>query len=304
MKSRFDTRMLSAALALAGSLAAPGLAHAQAACTRWDITQGFYAVQGSYRIAFRLQPRQGGVEGTASYFRPGTEKSWVLFVPITSFGTDVSGRVTGTVDGDAVELTTDWGGVYVGTIDATGRIDGTTYDKRDATSSARWYSDRRMNCLARAGAPVAPAAAPPAPPLVVPTGTSDVLTPARGSKAASVFAGTPRPAPAPAPVPAPAPAASPAPVAATGSHCRSGYVRRHAGAPDRVCVTAGSRDRVAAENRTRASRVQPGGGAYGPATCRSGFVWREAFAGDLVCVTPDVRAFVRQENQLAATRVR
>jgi hypothetical protein len=84
--------------------------------------------------------------------------------------------------------------------------------------------------------------------------------------------------------------------------CKSGFVWRGARADDLVCVTPDSRARVAEENRTASSRIQPGGGPSGPFSCLSGFVWREAFQGDLVCVTPEVRTLVREENQQAASR--
>lgn len=112
------------------------------------------------------------------------------------------------------------------------------------------------------------------------------------AKAAAVVA--PPPAPAPTPTPAPAPPADP-------RTCKPGFVWRVANASDLVCVTPESRQRVAAENASAASRVDPRG-AYGPASCVSGFVWREAFAGDTVCVTPEVRSLVRDENRLAASR--
>ena len=85
--------------------------------------------------------------------------------------------------------------------------------------------------------------------------------------------------------------------------CKQGFVWRAARPTDAVCVTPQSRARVTVENRTAASRVQPGGGAYGPNTCSAGFVWREAFVGDMVCVTPSVRSFVREENALHGSRV-
>ena len=315
MKTVLKPRTLLSVLALAGALATPQLANAQTACAAWDVSQGWYAIQGSHNVSFQLRQQRTQLEGAAAYYRPG-ETTWgkgiAFFIPMQSFGGQVEGRVTGSVDGDSIELETAWGGVYVGTIDATGRIDGYTYDKRNSTSSARWYSDRRMNCLARAGAPAAPppAAMQPLPvPVPVPNRESSMLMPMRGSMAASVFAGAPRPAPAPAapaapaPAPTPAPAVSPLPTNLFGLSCKHGFVRRSARATDLVCVTPDSRARVATENLTRAKRVQPGGGFYGPNTCRVGFVWREAYVGDLVCVTPAVRAFVRQENQLAATRV-
>lgn len=103
---------------------------------------------------------------------------------------------------------------------------------------------------------------------------------------------------APQPAPAPAPAPSPPPDPRT---CKPGFVWRVANASDLVCVTPESRQRVASENASAASRVDPRG-AYGPASCVAGFVWREAFAGDTVCVAPEVRSLVRDENRLAASR--
>ena len=92
-------------------------------------------------------------------------------------------------------------------------------------------------------------------------------------------------------------------IPSTASTCSPGYVWREARPNDLVCVTPGSRARVAEENRTASTRVQPGGGAYGPNTCRGGYVWREAFSGDLVCVNPEIRTLVAQENQLASSRL-
>ena len=82
----------------------------------------------------------------------------------------------------------------------------------------------------------------------------------------------------------------------------SGFVWREARFDDHVCVEPGSRSRVAMENATAASRVDPYG-AYGPATCVSGYVWREAYPGDQVCVTPDIRSLVQSENAMASSRV-
>ena len=91
--------------------------------------------------------------------------------------------------------------------------------------------------------------------------------------------------------------------AASQAHCKPGYVPRLTRNADLVCVTSDSRAQVFAENRTAASRVQPGGGAYGPNTCMMGYVWRDAYNGDGVCVTPARRDQVHLENRLAPTRV-
>lgn len=84
------------------------------------------------------------------------------------------------------------------------------------------------------------------------------------------------------------------------ARCKPGYVERHAGHSDRVCVSPQSRERAQKENARTA--MLWGAGSYGPRTCAMGFVWREAFVGDLVCVREDIRTLVKQENQLAASR--
>jgi hypothetical protein len=141
----------------------PQLAAAQSPCAQWDVSQGWYAMQGDYRVQFQLRQRLTNLEGSASYYQRGKDGGWVLFIPITTFGGTVEGAVTGTLRGDSIEIDTGWGGVYIGKIDNTGRIDGYTYDKKDSTSKANWYSDRRMNCLQRVGAGAPPATAQPKP---------------------------------------------------------------------------------------------------------------------------------------------
>ena len=82
--------------------------------------------------------------------------------------------------------------------------------------------------------------------------------------------------------------------------CKPGYVERHAGHSDQVCVSPESRKRAQKENARTV--MLWGAGSYGPRTCAMGVVWREAFEGDLVCVREDIRTLVEQENQLAASR--
>jgi hypothetical protein len=76
-----------------------------------------------------------------------------------------------------------------------------------------------------------------------------------------------------------------------------GYVWREAYAGDHVCVPGSSRSAAAADNAAAASRVEPGGGAFGPDTCKQGYVWREAGPSDHVCVTGATRTQTAQENQ-------
>ena len=129
---------------LLAALAAPALASAQLACKTWNLDQPWSAVQSNkMQAAFALTQRGTQLSGTGAYATP-TRTSFPA-----KFGAAFEGRVIGTVRGDRIDLQADWGGVYTGTIDATGRIDGSTFDRRDSTSSATWHSDRRLVCLER-----------------------------------------------------------------------------------------------------------------------------------------------------------
>jgi hypothetical protein len=360
---------------LAGSLAlvAPSLAAAQTACAQWDLSQPWIAVQGHYRVEFFLHQEGTKLSGIAWYRDPARPLVPGLFehqLTTKAFGLDGrwrNGQVTGLIRGNSVQLNTSWGGVYVGDIDGTGRIDGTTYDKRDSTASATWFSNRRMDCRAGITVPTpwqsgaTPLPRPESlPPRKVPDRTTEVLTAPPGwtpgplrTAPKGIKGQEPRPnnvgavtaikaVTTPGTVPAYLPAeplqnpskgikgaeprasnlggvaaikavttapqaAPPAilPAASSTDICRQGYVWRGAGPNDRVCVTRQSAARVAEENRTRAERVQPGGGAYGPSTCLASLVWREAFAGDGVCVKPEIRALVAEENRVGPSlRVR
>jgi hypothetical protein len=276
------TRKIAAGALTAVTIALgfPGAASAQTPCAQWDLTELWTAVQGRHRVIFELRQQGTRVRGGASYFVP---RRALEFGPSAPIG---GGSVSGSVRGNVVELRTSWGGVYIGNIDATGRIDGYTYDVRDSTSNASWFSARRMKCLVEAGsAPPRPSPPPrlPSPPEPLGQG-SDVVPSSRGSAGASVFR-----------------SGSVSTPGAASVYCKPGFVWRVARPSDLVCVAPSSRERAAGENATAGERVVPGG-AYGPNTCRPGHVWREAFLGDSVCVTPGVRDLVREENRLAATR--
>lgn len=297
--------LLSATLAVAvlPTVPLPALAQtpAQTPCLQWGVGDGWYAIQANgYQVLFALQRTGNRLKGTGRVNNPPN---------LTTFGgtfgdTGTPRPVTGTLNGDSIEIDASWGGVYLGKIDITGRIDGTSYDQNNSNSSTTWYSDRRVPCLIRAGDPPlspAPTPAVKASPPPVNAGNAVAGTVRPGTAAASTLASRPGTVAAMrGAVPQPN---SQVALQAPRTACKSGFVWRVARASDLVCVTPQSRDRVAQENRSAATRVQPGGGAYGPNTCRSGFVWREAFAGDVVCVTPQVRDLVRQENQLASSRV-
>jgi hypothetical protein len=88
-----------------------------------------------------------------------------------------------------------------------------------------------------------------------------------------------------------------------GVPCLMGYVWRQAYSSDYVCVTPATRAQAAADNAAATSRVQSGGGAYGPYTCVQGYVWRQVVPDDYTCVTPAVRALAAYDNSQAGNRV-
>jgi hypothetical protein len=85
--------------------------------------------------------------------------------------------------------------------------------------------------------------------------------------------------------------------------CLIGYVWRQAYSGDYVCVTPAIRTQAAADDAAANSRIQQGGGAYGPYTCIQGYVWRQVVPDDYTCVTTAVRSQATYDNSQATSRV-
>lgn len=132
---------------LAGCLPAA----AQAPCTQWNVS-GHWVVGQSNAQPTEIFMMQKGTELRGDATAGGWNRA--------------HGPIDGVVDGDRITFTIDWSGgavgVYSGRIDPTGRIEGTTHDRRSG-ARASWYSHGTMNCLAREAAAPPPAAPPPAP---------------------------------------------------------------------------------------------------------------------------------------------
>ena len=169
-------------------------------------------------------------------------------------------------------------GAYSGIICPTGRVEGTTYDKRNPGSKARWHSIDRLPCLATAAA-----------------------EPAAPEKPVKKLGKKPKPATVPIVPIIILPDDTAADTSADPTACKEDFVWRKASPQDFVCVTKKSRARVAKENKHADDRVDPDG-ASGPNTCIEGFVWRDAFDGDAVCVSPEARDRVHEENSLGPSR--
>jgi hypothetical protein len=70
-----------------------------------------------------------------------------------------------------------------------------------------------------------------------------------------------------------------------------------------VCVLPATHTQAVADNAAADSRIQQGGGPYGPYTCVQGYVWRQVVPNDYTCVTPAVRSQAWSDNSQAANRV-
>lgn len=248
---------------------------AAAPCTQWELGD-LRIVQNVYVIVLQLVQSGNSLQGEAIFNQRGAIEEWR------------SGQVDGTVSGNAIEFTAFWKdgtvGVYSGTIGSTGRVEGTTYDKSNPGSRARWHSDNRLSCLANASTtpsepqlPVKKLGKKKIPQMPLPG--YDAKLPG-GAESAIL---------------------TPQDPAVNDATCKSGFVWREARPEDLVCVTPKARSRTAKENKRAAKFVDPDG-AYGPNSCIEGFVWREAFEGDTTCVPPEIRDVVREENDLGPSR--
>jgi hypothetical protein len=70
-----------------------------------------------------------------------------------------------------------------------------------------------------------------------------------------------------------------------------------------VCVAPATHSQAVADDAAAVSRIQQGGGPYGPYTCIQGYVWRQVVPDDYTCVTAAVRSQAAYDNSQAANRV-
>lgn len=116
---------------------------ASAACLQWDVS-------GNWRIL-----QSNGAVTNISIVQTGTQLvgngSYTTRATSSRFGSKESGQLDGTLRGNAVNFSIFWSsssvGAYTGTIGPTGRIEGSTFDKRNPASRAAWHSSARMKCV-------------------------------------------------------------------------------------------------------------------------------------------------------------
>lgn len=114
---------------------------ARAACDgQWNLSGDWLLVQNNgAKATFSLQQSGNVISGSGAY--PGR-----------------TGKVTGSIQGDGFFFVVDWRhdwvtspsfetGQYTGTVDAQGRIAGSTFDMQNPTSRALWHGNRTANCI-------------------------------------------------------------------------------------------------------------------------------------------------------------
>jgi len=159
------------ALAFTGSVvvglfALPLSFAAEAACAQWDASGDMILHQANgYRPSFILQRSGSELHGSATYTI--TTPKCVERANCAQ----ILGDVAGSIAGNSLEITAYWKngsvGVYRGTVDAHGGLEGTTYDRSHPESSSHWYSERTLRCVTSTEVPpptsAPPAAKPPSP---------------------------------------------------------------------------------------------------------------------------------------------
>ena len=125
-------------------LSLPAAAHA--ACEQWDV-RGKWTIKqtNGFSVIFQLEQTGAELQGKAGDASPQGDCVLTATCPL------FSGSVDGTIKGNSFDLNVYWNGgaigVYTGKVGPQGRIEGSTYDKMDPSSTANWRSDTTVKCL-------------------------------------------------------------------------------------------------------------------------------------------------------------
>jgi hypothetical protein len=126
-------QLISRAFVICLALAPLGRAPAEAACQQWDVSGRWQMQQtNGFTVTVNLVQKGTKILGRATTSTAGTHD------------------VRGNVHGDDLYLDVTWSletrGIYRGKIGSSGRIEGTTYDKENPGSRAKWFSTTPMRC--------------------------------------------------------------------------------------------------------------------------------------------------------------
>jgi hypothetical protein len=147
------------AMTAAGFLTVPSSAHADPACSQYQIVGDFALKQSNgYRVEFSATGQGFGGDATAT--------------PLSG-GAAMKGTVSGSISGRHLDFTIRWNsgprGHYIGDVGDDDFAHGLTFDEANAGSQANWDSTVPLQC-ATAAAPAPQAPAQPAPPQQAPAG--------------------------------------------------------------------------------------------------------------------------------------
>ena len=118
---------------------------AQAECNRWDASGQWQIKQGDLVVKVDLGQTGSTLRGTAQYRRK--DKDYSLHGNPAVIKRTLNGGVVGKVDGNNINLEMDWddgsGGIYTGTIAATGMIYGKVIIDRNRPGNTWFWSSRQ-----------------------------------------------------------------------------------------------------------------------------------------------------------------
>ena len=140
---------------VASAMSSPN--QAEAACNgTWDISGQWSLRQtNGYTVQFSLRQAGNSISGTGGYSIPGGSQTIVGIFPSKSFGANINGTVSGTINGNSFSFVASWGGEYTGAVDSQGFIGGSTFDRNSPANRAGWSGNHAANCVV-ANVPVQP----------------------------------------------------------------------------------------------------------------------------------------------------
>ena len=116
---------------------------ADAACAQWSVPTAFNLVQSNgYAPTFNLRQTGENLTGTATFL-----------TRMSGINLPLRGIVRGSFKGNFLDLTVNWEwankrsvGIYTGSANNNGLLEGRTYDREAPRSQATWYSDKPVIC--------------------------------------------------------------------------------------------------------------------------------------------------------------
>ena len=123
-------------------------APAKAQCAQWQVGHGWRFKQGPTVVHMSLRQNGMAVRGKANFVL--VESSAAGFFGRMHSSDTITGDVDGSVNGNQFGAVIHWNnnttGVYEGTIDPDGWIEGKGWERRSPRTKVNWHSETRMVC--------------------------------------------------------------------------------------------------------------------------------------------------------------